>query len=119
MAKLRILIAVCASSVLMYLALFGFLVRKPLTLGFIAESYDKKTSYVSGVSGPKIVILAGSNGLFSHRCEALEQMLHMPCLNCSVTAEVSLDYQLARARKLLSSGDIVLMLLEYDLYTTD
>ena len=58
MAKLRILIAACVGSILLYLALFGFLIRKPLTLGFINEGYQRKTSYVSGVRGPKIVILA-------------------------------------------------------------
>jgi len=119
MAKLKILILACVGSILIYVTLFGFLLRKPLTLGFIADSYDRKAAYVREAHGPKIVILAGSNGLFSHRCETVQQVLSMPCLNCSVTAEISLDYQLARAKTLLAPGDIVLMPLEYSLYTTD
>jgi len=58
-------------------------------------------------------LLAGSNGRFSHRCETIEALLGMPCSNMSVSADLSLDYQLGIIKPYLNAGDIVYLPLEF------
>jgi hypothetical protein len=113
---LRTIILACISSILLYLLVFTFLVKKPLTLGFIHEAMQVRAAYVRANPGPKLVIIAASNGLFSYRAEVMEKVLGIPCLNSSTIGQFGLDIQIALAKRWLSSGDIVLMPLEYHSY---
>ena len=65
---------------------------------------------------PKVVILAGSNGRYSHSAKEIGRALGMNAVNLSVSANVSLDWQLDEMKKYLSSGDIVIMPLEFGSY---
>ena len=107
-------IAVAAvASVIVYLLTFTVLVKKPLTVGFIADALQLKQDYAATIRRPKLVIIAGSNGLFSHRCETMEPILDMPCLNGAITAELGLAYMLELGQRLIRPGDAVLLPLEY------
>lgn len=116
MQTLRTIVLACISSVLIYLLVFTFMVKKPLTLGFINEALRIRATYVKARPGPKLVIIAASNGLFSHRAEVMEKILGIPCLNASTIGQFSLDVQIALAKRWLAPGDIVLMPLEYSSY---
>ena len=116
MKTLRTLILACIGSILLYLLVFTFLVKKPLTKGFIHEALQIRTAYVQAHPGPKLVIIAASNGLFSYRAEVMEKILGRPCVNGSTIGEFGLDLQIALAKKWLAPGDIVLMPLEYSSY---
>jgi hypothetical protein len=113
---LRTVILACISSILIYLLIFTLLVKKPLTLGFINEALQIRAAYVKARPGPKLVIIAASNGLFSHRAEVMEKILGIPCLNASTIGQFGLDVQIALAKRWLAPGDIVLMPLEYHSY---
>jgi hypothetical protein len=115
---LRNIILACISSILIYLLVFAFFINKPLSMGFINEAQLIRANYVQAKPGPKLVIIAGSNGLFSHRAETMEKILNLPCLNASITAEFGLDIQIDLAKKWLAPRDIVLMPLEYLSYTS-
>jgi hypothetical protein len=39
------------------------------------------------------VILAGSNGPYSHRCETIEPILGMPCVNGGIAVGIGLDFR--------------------------
>ena len=58
------------------------------------------------------MILAGSNGPYSHRCEIIEPILRMPCVNGGVAVGIGLDYLFARWQKALHSGDILYLPME-------
>ena len=116
MKTLRTIILACISSILIYLLVFTFLVKKPLTLGFIHEALQVRAAYVQANPGPKLVIIAASNGLFSYRAEVMEKILGLPCLNASTIGQFGLDIQIALGKKWLAPGDIVLMPLEYHSY---
>lgn len=103
-------------SVVVYLLTFTVVVKKPLTVGFIADALRLKQDYAAGVDRSKLVIIAGSNGLFSHRCEVMEPVVGMPCLNGSITAELGLGYMLELGQRLVKPGDTVLLPLEYSVY---
>jgi hypothetical protein len=113
---LRNIILACLSSILIYLLVFAFLVKKPLTMGFINDAQQVRASYWRANPGPKLVIIAASNGLFSHRAEVMERVLGIPCLNGSTIGQFGLDVQIALAKRWLASGDIVFMPLEYTSY---
>ena len=100
-------------SCLIYFSLFSFLIYSPISIDSIKEYFEKKEKYLKGIKGSKIVILAGSNGRFSHRCETIEDELDLSCVNMSISAGISLNYQINKISKYLNSGDIVYLPLEY------
>lgn len=116
MKTLRNIILACISSILIYLLVFAFLVKKPLTMGFIHDAQQVRAAYWRANPGPKLVIIAASNGLFSHRAEVMERVLGIPCLNGSTIGQFGLDVQIALAKRWLAPGDIVFMPLEYSSY---
>ena len=116
MKALRNIILACISSILIYLLVVAFVVKKPLTMGFIHEAQQVRAAYWRAHPGPKLVIIAASNGLFSHRAEVMERVLGIPCLNGSTIGQFGLDVQIALAKRWLKPGDIVFMPLEYTSY---
>ena len=103
-------------SLVFYGATFTFLVKKPLTIGFIHDAFQVKAAYANKIRGPKVIIVAGSNGLFSFRCEVMEPILKRPCLNASVTVILGLKLTLKKAQEFLKAGDVILMPFEYNYY---
>jgi hypothetical protein len=113
MRPLHLLLAI-AAGVLLYLVLFGFIISKPLTTDSLGTYVDYKTSYLESIAQQrKILILAGSNGRFSHRCETITQETHIACANLSVAVDVDLRWQMAHYWKYLKAGDVLYMPLEY------
>jgi hypothetical protein len=98
----------------LYLIVFTMGVSKPLTNALDGEYLDFKTKHLIATAGrPRIIILAGSNGRYSHRCETMEEVYSVSCTNMSVHVFMSLRWQLARLQSLLSPGDLLYMPLEY------
>ncbi len=85
---------------------------RPLTLGALRARVDAGLARAATVHEPKLVILAGSNGPYSHRCEVIEAIAGRPCINAGVAVGIGLDYLFARWRPLLHPGDIVYLPLE-------
>ncbi len=111
--KIKHLTYALSASLLLYAVIFTFIVHKPLTVGVMQGYYANKLSYLEDINDSKIVLLAGSNGRFSHRCETIETVLGMLCSNMSVSADLSLDYQLDIIKPYLNPGDIVYLPLEF------
>ncbi len=107
----RLLIA-CIASLLLYAVVFGVIFDRPLSLGFLRHQIEAKLARAATITGPKLVILAGSNAPYSHRCETIEPILGMPCVNGGVAVGVGLDYLFARWKPLLYSGDILYLPME-------
>lgn len=107
----RLLIA-CLASLMLYAALFGCVLDRSLSLGFLRREIDAKLARGATISGPKLVILAGSNGPYSHRCQVIEPIVGMPCVNAGVAVGIGLDYLFARWRPLLHPGDVVYLPME-------
>ena len=109
---LRRVVLPCLASLLVYAALFGAVLDRPLSLGMFRQLIDAKLARGAATEGPKLVIVAGSNGPYSHRCEIIEPLLGMPCVNAGIAVGIGLDYLFARWRPLLHRGDVVYMPLE-------
>ena len=108
----KILVVACLASLLLYVLAFGFILDRPLSLGFRRQQIDAKLARAAAIDGPKLVILAGSNGPYSHRCEVIEPILGMPCVNGGVAVGIGLDYLFARWQRVLHHGDIVYLPME-------
>ncbi len=114
---MRSLLLSCAASLLLYGAAFGFVLDRPLSLGLPRAQLDAKLARGAAISGRKLVILAGSNGPYSHRCEVIEPILGLPCVNAGVAVGIGLDYLFTRWQPLLHPGDIVYLPLEEAQYS--
>jgi hypothetical protein len=108
----------CAAlaSLLIYAVLFGAVLDRPLEFGFLAHELDAKLARAATIHGPKLVILAGSNGPYSHRCQVIEPMLDLPCVNGGVAVGIGLDYLFIRWEKQLHAGDVVYLPMERQQY---
>ena len=104
-------------SLLLYWAAFGFILDRPLSLGLVRAGIEAKLARGQAIQGPKLVIIAGSNGPFSHRCETMEPILGVACVNAGIAVGIGLDYLFARWRPLLHPGDIVYLPLEEAQFT--
>jgi hypothetical protein len=102
----------CLASLLIYATLFGAVLDRPLSLGMFRQQIDANLARGAAIHAPKLVIIAGSNGPYSHRCETIEPLLGLPCVNAGVAVGIGLDYLFARWRTLLRPGDIVYMPME-------
>lgn len=113
-ALLRFAAAMLAS-VLLFTGVVSVLER-PLTLGDVPRQLEYKHAFARTLAGPRVVVFAGSNGRYSHRCAALAAALGRPCVNMSVAVGVGLDYLLDDLLTMLRPGDLVYMPLEYQQY---
>jgi hypothetical protein len=115
----RRLAIACATSLLLYIVAFAAILDRPLSYGFLRQEIDARLARGAAIAGPKLVILAGSNGPYSHRCETIEPLLHMPCVNAGVAVGIGLDYLFVRWEPLLHPGDVVYLPMEEAQYVRD
>lgn len=109
---MRRLLTACGLSLLLYTLTFAVILDRPLSLGFLRQQLDAKLARGAAVGSPKLVIIAGSNGPYSHRCETIEPILGLPCVNAGVAVGLGLDMIFARWQPLLHPGDLVYLPLE-------
>lgn len=102
------------AGVVLYLVLFLFVIQKPLTIGILRDYFDYKVAYIKQIRNEKkIVIFAGSNGRFSHRCETIENEYKIKCANLSIAAGMDINWQLSKYWPYMKKGDILYLPLEY------
>jgi hypothetical protein len=99
-------------SLSLYIGAFGSVLDRPLSLGALQARIETGLARGRAVAGPKLVILAGSNGPYSHRCATIEPLIGRPCINAGVAVGIGLDYLFARWKPELHPGDIVYLPLE-------
>lgn len=102
-----------------YALLNSLVLKRPITLGYIEKSYLKKEQAAQELvtaGRRKILVAAGSNGLYSHRCETIESVTGYPCVNMAVSYITGLETILRKAEQYARPGDVVLLPLEYGFY---
>jgi len=113
---MRRLFLCCLGSVGLYVLLFGLLLERPLSIGLLQLELTQKTARLAAMPSPKLVILAGSNGPYSHSCAVLGAMLALPCENAGIAVGIGLDVVFAHEAMFLRRGDIVYMPMELQQY---
>lgn len=115
MRRLAWTFAALVASFALYLGVFS-IVERPLTLNDIGHQLDAKLAYASSLPSPKLMIFAGSNGRYSHRCSVFTEILEVPCVNGAIASGIGLDVLLEQYAPTLRRGDMVYMPLEYEQY---
>lgn len=106
------IVLTCAASMFLYISAFAYILDRPLTLGALRSHIEAGLHLGQTIHQPKLVILAGSNGPYSHRCETIGPIIGRPCINAGTAVGVGLDYLFTRWKPLLHPGDIVYLPLE-------
>jgi len=106
----------CILSILVYAAVFGLVLDRPLSLGLLRMEIAQKSARLAALPTPKLVILAGSNGPYSHSCAIIGAMLNLPCENAGIAVGIGLDFLTTRYGPDLRAGDIVYMPMEFAQY---
>ena len=78
-------------SLVLYVAVFCVFVKKPILYGDLNSMITKKYDRLEKISDNKLVILAGSNGRYSHSAKIIGNHLNMSAVNLSITASISID----------------------------
>lgn len=84
---------------------------------WIFDAYEKKEKIARSIKGRKIVIVAGSNALFGVDSRMLSDAYGLPVINDSVNAGIELPTILYLAKRVIGSGDVVIVPLEYPMYS--
>jgi len=82
---------------------------------WIHKAQTIKRNLATSIPGQKLLIVGGSNGLFGVDSNLLETSLEIPTVNLSIHAGLGLQYMLDEAKMYAKPGDIILLLLEYEL----
>ena len=114
---MRRIITFCTLSVVLYVIVFAGLIDRPLSLGLLRLEMMQKTARLAALPSPTLVILAGSNGPYSHSCAVIGAMLNMPCENAGIAVGIGLDDLFTRYAPLLHRGDVLYMPMELQQYT--
>jgi len=88
-----------------------------LTSQWIYDVYKKKESIAKGIKSRKILIVAGSNALFDIDSQMLSKYFKLPVINYGVNAGIELPLILYLAKRVINKSDVVLLPLEYPIYS--
>ena len=83
---------------------------------WVDETFELKESLANSIGERKILVVSGSNTLFSLNTQELEARLGVPVVNCGVHAGLKLEYILDRFSKLVEQDDLIVLPLEYSMY---
>lgn len=98
---------------LTYLLLFNYQLGARVKAGWwVKNVYSYKTLVAENTPSPKILIVAGSNGLFGIDSAIIEQRTGMPVVNMAVHAALGLSYLYFNVKDYAREGDVVVIPLE-------
>ena len=72
-------VAAIAAGLVLYVLVFTSVVHQPLTIDAIGRYMAAKQAVLRRTPAPRIVILAGSNGRFSHSCATITAATGIAC----------------------------------------
>lgn len=89
---------------------------KQAATSYIDNWWNCKIAYARSIDKHKILVISGSNSLFSISAKQMEEELNIPTVNFGVHAGLGLRYILDRVRNEIKLGDTVILPLEYQMY---
>lgn len=105
---------------LCYLGLFRLQHGSPVKAEWwVKHIYDYKQNFAASMTSPKAILLAGSSGLFGFDSPLFEKKTGLKTVNLSVHAGLDSRFFYHQLEQVLGKGDVVVMPLEYEHYTTE
>lgn len=86
---------------------------------WLVNAYQFKGIVSDHISTKKIMVVSGSNSLFSIDSKILSEKTNMPVVNLATHAGLDINYHFFIIKKHMKHGDIVVMPLEYEYYTSN
>lgn len=83
---------------------------------WVFDANQHKIAAANALSGPRVLVVAGSNAMFGIDSAQLETFWKRPVVNLAVNAGLGLPYILDLSRRVARPGDVILMPMEYALY---
>ena len=105
---------------LLYALLFFYQLGAPVkSYYWIQHMYQYKDYRAKSLKGKKILILSGSNSLFGINSKLLQEKTGYPVANLAVNGGLDISFLYYKLREHMSQGDIVVMPLEFQYYTSN
>ena len=102
-----------------YLLLFLYQLGAPLKAGYWIQHINQYKNYrADSIKRKKIIIIAGSNALFGVNSAIIEKKTGYPVANMASNAGLDLSFLYYQVKNTIRTGDIVVMPLEFDYYTS-
>ncbi len=79
----------------------------------------EKDRLIRNTPSPKIILVGGSNLAFGIDSKAIQDSLGLNVVNMGLYAKLGLKYMLAQVRPYIKSGDVVIVVPEYDQFYGD
>lgn len=92
---------------------------RELSSYWIPEMYTVKAHAAESITGPKIIIMSGSNALFGLDSQALAQMTGKPVVNMASHAALPFGFLAEQVMPHIKAGDVVVAPLEFEYYRRD
>ena len=106
-------VSLCA----LWVAIFYMALGNPVSKSrWIADVYQLKEQAAFAVTGEKVVLVSGSNIVFGLDSQKLAKSWNLPVINFGVHGGVGVAYILERSKRVLKTGDIAILPLEYNFY---
>lgn len=103
--------------VVWYVVVLGEMGHPTRMSQWVWDDYVKKIEIAKGIKGSKVVVSGGSNVLFGVDSKILSKYFKKRVVNLGVNAGVGLPVILYMTKKVLKRGDMVIMALEYPMYS--
>lgn len=103
---------------MIYLSIFYYQLGMPIrTEWWVKNCYQYKDYRAEEISGKKIIILSGSNGLFGINGAVLQKQLGYPVANLAAHVYLDIDFLFYKLKQHMKDGDIVILPLEFEHYS--
>lgn len=86
---------------------------------WLHEVFERKIAYAARTPGRRVLIVAGSNGIYGLSAAELTRQTGVPAVNMALHAGLGLRVIFAQALRVARRGDLVVMPIEYELYQDD
>jgi hypothetical protein len=106
---------ICAVYLLNVVAVYTFYCGPRKDSQWTEAILGVKEAYAESVDGPKVVLVAGSSVHYGLSAKSMEAALDVPVVNLG-THGALYEYSYVRAKRSLSSGDLVIVAPEYSMY---
>ena len=118
MIFLRVFLGTLALCLLCWgILVWGQMGRPTKNTQWVYDVYKKKREISKRITERKIVLVAGSNVMYGINSRMMEKAFGLPVLNDAVNAGIDLPCILQISKEVINPGDIVILPLEFDMYT--
>lgn len=106
---------------LAFLLLAGalFILPNPVATNNMLGALLDKHEMLRKTTGPRIVVIGGSNVSYGLDSKRIEEALHIPVVNAGLHASLGMKFYLTDVKPYIREGDIVVVIPEYSQYYTD